>query len=897
MNIKKKLVSLLLASAMVFNLGAPLVAMADDTNVTHTHSYTETVVKPTCTEKGYTLYTCACQDSYKDNYVDALNHDYYATDTGEGTHRMVCRNDDSHSYEEGHEWSYQDKILPTCTTEGYTIYKCGKCQATQNRDYVPALDHDYTWIDNENGSHTGICTRNKNHVLTEYCKEYYHDYVTPPTCIEQGYTSHICDKCGYVLVDSYLPPVDHNYAYTNNGDGTHTGVCKNDATHIVREEHIFSETTVEPTCTSRGYTTYTCKCGYSYDANFVPATTHKYVYTSNNNGTHTGICDYNNAHSVLENCEYDTKTVAPTCENQGYDLHTCTVCGYSYKDNYVKKLGHDWMYTYNDNGTHTKTCRNDSTETYTEKCETVNNVVAPTCTTVGYTEHSCELCGAYYKDSYEEKLGHDYVWSSLNDGTHTGVCTHNSRHTIREGCDYEDIVTKPTCTTNGYTTHKCKACGYSYIDSYVPMLGHIHVYEDLGSGTHRVTCKNDPYEINIIEDHKYTVKTVSPTCEERGYDLHECSLCGNNYKDNYTNSVGHNYVYYADNNQTHTGICIKNTSHTITLPHVNADVVVSSTCESDGYTTHTCKICGHTYTDNVILTKGHDWTSVVTKPTCATDGYTTHTCKTCGKVVVDSVVKTPGHQYSAIVTAPTCTSDGYTTYSCRNCGHTYKDNVEKATGHTYTWVVDKEAEVGVAGSKHEECTCCGNKKAAVIIAAKKSTAKLLPVITKSTKNSQTLTWNTIPDAEYYKVYGTKCDTSYVFLKNVRGTSWTRTGLKKKNYYKYYVVAINKNGSKEVQIEKSISVHATTTGGTKKNPTKVTVKNTKNIKLNKSSSLGAKVSDSKVSRHVNRIRYVSSDTSIATVNSSGKVTGKKKGTCYIYVIAQNGLYKKVKVTIK
>ncbi len=42
----------------------------------HEHSYTTAVTDPTCTEKGYTTYTCACNDSYVDDYVDALGHDY-----------------------------------------------------------------------------------------------------------------------------------------------------------------------------------------------------------------------------------------------------------------------------------------------------------------------------------------------------------------------------------------------------------------------------------------------------------------------------------------------------------------------------------------------------------------------------------------------------------------------------------------------------------------------------------------------------------------------------------------------------------------------------------------------------------------------------------------------------
>ena len=42
----------------------------------HVHSYTESVVNPTCTEKGYTTFTCACGDSYKGNEVDALGHSF-----------------------------------------------------------------------------------------------------------------------------------------------------------------------------------------------------------------------------------------------------------------------------------------------------------------------------------------------------------------------------------------------------------------------------------------------------------------------------------------------------------------------------------------------------------------------------------------------------------------------------------------------------------------------------------------------------------------------------------------------------------------------------------------------------------------------------------------------------
>ena len=42
----------------------------------HTHSYSAKVTAPTCTEKGYTTHPCACGDSYKDSYVNALGHNF-----------------------------------------------------------------------------------------------------------------------------------------------------------------------------------------------------------------------------------------------------------------------------------------------------------------------------------------------------------------------------------------------------------------------------------------------------------------------------------------------------------------------------------------------------------------------------------------------------------------------------------------------------------------------------------------------------------------------------------------------------------------------------------------------------------------------------------------------------
>ena len=47
-----------------------------ETTTEHVHAYSEVVTPPTCTEGGYTTYTCSCGDTYVDNQTDPLGHDW-----------------------------------------------------------------------------------------------------------------------------------------------------------------------------------------------------------------------------------------------------------------------------------------------------------------------------------------------------------------------------------------------------------------------------------------------------------------------------------------------------------------------------------------------------------------------------------------------------------------------------------------------------------------------------------------------------------------------------------------------------------------------------------------------------------------------------------------------------
>ena len=84
--------------------------------VIHEHNYTTLVTPPTCTEDGYTTYTCnICGKIMISDYISATGHNYVATITP-----------------------------PTCTEDGYTTYTCTVCGDTMISDYISATGHSYS---------------------------------------------------------------------------------------------------------------------------------------------------------------------------------------------------------------------------------------------------------------------------------------------------------------------------------------------------------------------------------------------------------------------------------------------------------------------------------------------------------------------------------------------------------------------------------------------------------------------------------------------------------------------------------------------------------------------------------------------------------------------------------
>ncbi len=183
--------------------------------------------------------------------------------------------------------------------------------------------------------------------------------------------------------------------------------------------------------------------------------------------------------------------------------------------------------------------------------------------------------------------------------------------------------------------------------------------------------------------------------------------------------------------------------------------------------------------------------------------------------------------------------------------------------------------------------------------------KLSARVVKSAKTSNKLKRTKVKGADGYIVLGNKCGkknkfkTVQIISKN--GTvSFTHKKLKKGTYYKYIVQAYKMENGKLKIIATSKTIHAATAGGKVGNAKAVKVNKSKVTLARKGKKFTIKAKEVKKDKTIKRhrkISYESSNPKVASVSSKGVVKAKKKGTCYIYVYAQNGVFKKVKITVK
>lgn len=629
------------------------------------------------------------------------------------------------------------------------------------------------------GQYCQFCKGSKARATEQLEKHNFTEIVDGQIGNNRFYVSEHCDDCNFET-NEYVTAKSVVSSYYGTADGKSHTVTVSDLSDGSVHTSIRYGTTAEkcnltsaPNYTEPGYYPVYYEIDYEYDGNNMTENGVSYVWLLADNSGSESSGGNTEAPHVHDYCYVET--VAPSCTDLGFERWQCDGCGRLEKRNYTPATGH----SYEDITIREATCKQgglvltlckkcgDFHETTTPIAEHSYNtkVINPTCRNVGYTEHTCEVCGDNFITDIQPLIAHSY----------------------------ERITKEPTCTDKGYTTSTCTMCGSSYVSDYTDPTGH---QWDEGTKVTSSTCTSDGViefhcincdekmikaesatghtpgaaatctqpqlcevcgtVLELPKGHSYETTVVPPTCTAMGYTVYECSECGDSYTADFTDKSEHSFIPAVTaptcSEMGYTTYTCENcdesyiSDYTDNLPHEYKAVVTPPTCTEMGYTTYTCENCGdsyiadytemteHNYNKEVIPPtctehgytvykcpdcgkefigdytdcEKHHYVEAITEPTCIEMGYTTYTCESCGDTYTDNYTDKIPHDYETAVTEPTCTDIGYTTYTCKVCGENHRADYINALGHKPSeWIVDVPATIENAGSKHIECLTCG----------------------------------------------------------------------------------------------------------------------------------------------------------------------------------------------
>ena len=399
-------------------------------------NYAETKIVPAKTPHTYGAYSQITQDGKNGHirtcsecgYKDwALCDDHYVK---KSSTPATCTQDEQIVYEcsvchriktevgekkKGHDYEVvSPKVDATCETPGKTeVKKCKNCGDTIGGDVIPALKHNYLL---ETGKQEATCTADGKEAVYkcskcgkltggEVIKATGHKFTVlvskeqEATCTTDGKKAvYKCENCDETNGGAVIPALGHNYQYFEAENKIVCSRCHDEkkvgTSYTVPSGYTLVET-VPPKCTEIGYTLYKNSEGKEFYNDIKSPTGHQYGEATVHPATCTEdeysvrICSVCNHKDVVTKegtklgHSYIKNVVAPTCTEQGYTIYKCKNCGDTYKDDYVKALGHT---------------------------EVIDKVVAPTCTQSGLTEGKhCSVCNAVLvKQEKIDAKGHDF---------------------------------------------------------------------------------------------------------------------------------------------------------------------------------------------------------------------------------------------------------------------------------------------------------------------------------------------------------------------------------------------------------------------------------------------------------------------------------------------------------
>ncbi len=462
-----------------------------------------------------------------------------------------------------------------------------------------------------------------------------------------------------------------------------------------------------------------------------------------------------------------------------------------------------------------------------------------------------------------------------------------------------------TCASAGSRHEECVVCHGTGKTETIPMRAHTYkivtdrapTCADAGSQHKECTVcgrKEASTPIGVTSNHVYkTVIDKAATCGAAGSQHRECTVCG---KKEASTPIA------ATNRHTYKTVVDK-----------------AATCTDAGSRHKECTVCGwKTAAESIPSAGGHKYKNVVDNAaTCGAAGSQHRECTVCGaKEAPAAIAATNKHNYKTVVDkAATCGAAGSQHRECTVCGKKEAATAITATGkHNYKNVVEKKATCAKAGSQHQECTVCGSKqKATSIKATGKHRYGSFKVTRKATvlkSGRKTRTCKVCGKKETRSIAKLKATIKVAKTKLTIGVKQTVTapkvtyrsgdGIRSWTSSRKSVATVDKKGritgkktgtaTITVKLKSGKTAKIKVTVKKKISTTKLTV-NRKSLTLKKGKTYTLKVTVSPEYSQ-DKVAYKSSNKTIATVNSKGRITAKKKGTAKITI--QSG---KKKVTCK
>lgn len=515
------------------------------------HTWTETVVPPTCVEEGYTEQVCTiCGETHTET-VPALGHTLgerkitvSPTCTDVGIAAVLCETCGTILEEEvlpatGHNIEYSVVYAPTCQSSGRGEDRCTVCGATVKSYTIPRRAHNINRVETaptctEDGTYENWCVNCGFLIAHGPIDALGHDYISEviePTPDSDGYTLYTCTRCG----DSYKSdPTEYEgdiitaavgTAYAKIGDTVSVDIIISDAPELKMlsiADLVYDETKLElisgkwtvnavlsdwDTDTNTGVAvfgkntnvngavfTFTFKVKENIDECTVPVKCTFSARTKPAGGVETTVAVKNVAgaiNAVICLHEWTTSVTDATCTEDGEIRTYCTLCGTILKEEVIAATGHSMEST----------------------------SVDPTCTSDGYTRKVCSACGCEEIFDIIPALGHNFSLHTveptcIQDGYSYNCCDRcrvETDRTVIEALGHDECIAEyiqETCFENGYVKYKCARCDEFLREEEIPAA---HKYET-------------------------TVYQATPYATE-GYTVYTCTVCGDTYKGDFNTYV------------------------------------------------------------------------------------------------------------------------------------------------------------------------------------------------------------------------------------------------------------------------------------------------------------------------------------------------------------------------